>query len=238
MTSVAVVTGGTRGIGLAIAQRLLGEGYAVIAMARTAPEVVPAGIDFQACDVTDEEAVASAFEAIGHVDVLINNAGVSSSAPLHRTSTTDWARNMAVNATAPFLCCRAVLPGMRDRDRGRIVTVASTAALEGGRYVAAYTASKHAALGLMRVLAAEVAGTGVTANTVCPTFVDTDMTSTTIATIAETTGCTLAEAEQRLAAMTPHGRIISPEEVATAVVDLLDSSDNGQEILLDGRPTT
>ncbi len=90
----------------------------------------------------------------------------------------------------------------------------------------------------MRSLAAEVAGSGVLAGTVCPTFVDTDMTADTVATIATTTGCTPAEARKRLEAMTPHGRIISPEEVAAAVADLLTSSDNGQEILLDGRPTT
>ncbi|HUG84390.1 MAG TPA: SDR family oxidoreductase [Euzebya sp.] len=236
MTSIAVVTGGTRGIGLAVARRLAVAGHAVTALARSAPDAPEAAIGFRACDVTDEAQVMAAFAAIGEVDVLVNNAGVSSSAPLHRTTTHDWARNLAVNATAPFLCTRAVLPGMTRRGSGRIITVASTAALEGTPYTAAYSASKHAVLGLMRVLAAEVEGSGVTASTVCPTFVDTDMTAGSIATIAEATGLTEAQARQQLVAMTPHGRIISAEEVATAVVDLLANSDNGQEILLDGRP--
>lgn len=236
MTGQAVVTGGTRGIGLAITRRLVGDGCRVIALARTAPDAMPDGAVFRACDVTDAGQVEATFAELGEIDVLVNNAGVSTSAPLHRTAVEDWSRNLAVNATAPFLCTRAVLPAMRRRGSGRIITVASTAALEGGRYLAAYAASKHAALGLMRVLAAEVEGTGVIAGTVCPTFVDTDMTSESIARIARTTGCTLDEAEQRLVAMTPHGRIISPEEVAAAVADLLTRDDNGQELLLDGRP--
>ena len=120
--------------------------------------------------------MAATFERIGPVDVLVNNAGVSSSAPLARTSLDDWSAAMDVNATGAFLCTRAVLPGMLERGSGRIVTVASTAGRAGARYTAAYTASKHAAVGLMRAVAAEVAGTGVTANAVCPAFVRTDMT--------------------------------------------------------------
>lgn len=238
MTELAVVTGGTRGIGLAITRHLLDSGRQVIALGRTTPDALPDGATFTACDVTDEAQVQRVFDQIGEVDVLINNAGVSTSAPLHRTTLQDWDRNLAVNATAPFLCTRAVLPGMRRRGSGRIVTVASTTATEGGPYIAAYAASKHAALGMMRVLAAETAGTGIIVGTVCPTFVDTDMTAESIARIARSTGCTPAEAEARLTAMTPHGRIISPDEVAESVTDLLTTDDNGREILLDGRPST
>ncbi len=107
----------------------------------------------------DEDAVAKLFERVGAVDVLVNNAGVAESAPLARTTLADWRRQLDVNATGAFLCTRAAVPGMVERDSGRVVTVASTAGLAGGRYVAAYTASKHAAVGLMRAVAAEVAGT-------------------------------------------------------------------------------
>ena len=119
------------------------------------------------------------------LDVLVNNAGVAESAPLARTTLADWRRQLDVNATGAFLCTRAAVPGMVERDSGRVVTVASTAGLVGGRYVAAYTASKHAAVGLMRAVAAEVAGTGVTANAVCPSYVRTPMTERTLERISE-----------------------------------------------------
>ena len=138
--------------------------------------------------MTDEEAVARVFGEIGAVDVLVNNAGVSSSAPLKRTSLADWERQLAVNATGAFLCTRAVVEGMKERGRGRIVTVASVAAHHGSRYTSGYTASKHAVLGLTRSVAAELAGTGVTCNAVCPAYVRSDMTDTTIATIEARTG--------------------------------------------------
>ena len=149
MTRTVVVTGGKRGIGAAISAAFAGE------------RVIPlASADL---DVTDEAAVARVFGEIGPVDVLVNNAGVSSSAPLKRTTLDEWERQIAVNATGAFLCTRAVLEGMRERDRGRIVTVASVASHHGSRYTSGYTASKHAVLGLMRSVAAELAGTGVTA---------------------------------------------------------------------------
>ena len=125
---------------------------------------------------------------------------------------------------------------MLERGTGRIVTVASTAGVEGAKYIAAYAASKHAVMGLMRVVAAEAAGSGVTANTVCPTFVRTEMTVATIANIAEQTGKNLADAEAALAKATPHGRIIEIVEVVDAVMALVESDRNGQEIVLDGAP--
>ena len=156
--------GRPRGIGAAIAARFAKSGDRVVAVGRAE------------CDVTDEASVTTFFDRIGEVDVLVNNAGVSASAPLARTTLDDWRAQLDVNATGAFLCTRAALPGMLERDRGRIVTVASTAGRVGYRYTAGYTASKHAAVGLMRAVAAEVAGTGVTANAVCPAFVRTDMT--------------------------------------------------------------
>ena len=220
-----LVTGGTRGIGAAIAARFAGAGDDVVAVGRAD------------CDVGDEAAVAALFERVGPVDVLVNNAGVSSSAPLARTTLGEWDAQMAVNATGAFLCTRAALPAMVERDSGRIVTVASTAGVSGGRYTAAYTASKHAAVGLTRAVAAELAGTGVTANTVCPTFVRTDMTTDSLRRITETTGRSAEEAEAALAAASPLGRLLEPDEVAFAVAFLAApeaAAINGQTLILDG----
>ncbi len=158
--------------------------------------------------------MARVFGEIGPVDVLVNNAGVSASAPVGKTTLEDWRTQIDVNATGAFLCTRAVLDGMRERDRGRIVTVASLASHVGSKYTSGYTASKHAALGLMRAVAAEVAGSGVTANAVCPAYVRSDMTDATVANIEARTG---RDGEAALAAMTPLGRLIEPEEVAFAV---------------------
>ena len=222
---LVVVTGGTRGIGAAVAKRFTDLGDRVVALGRAD------------CDVTDEAAVAEVFSSLGDVDVLVNNAGVSSSAPLAKTTVDDWRAQLDVNATGAFLCTRAVLPGMRARDSGRIVTVASTAALAGQKYTAAYTASKHAAVGLMRAVAAEVTGTGVTANAVCPTFVRTDMTTTTVRRIAATTGRSEEDSERTVAGMSPLGRLLEPAEVAFAVTFLAAreaAAINGQTIVLDG----
>jgi NAD(P)-dependent dehydrogenase (short-subunit alcohol dehydrogenase family) len=225
VSRVVVVTGGTRGIGRAVAARFEAAGDRVVAVGRAD------------ADVTSEDAVAALFASIGDVDVLVNNAGVSASADVARTTLADWRDQIDVNATGAFLCTRAVLGGMRDRGSGRIVTVASIAALAGARYTAAYTASKHAAVGLMRAVAAEVAGSGVTANAVCPAFVRTDMTAASVERIVATTGRSADEAEEAIAAMTPLGRLLEPEEVAYAVTFLAAreaGAINGQTIVLDG----
>jgi NAD(P)-dependent dehydrogenase (short-subunit alcohol dehydrogenase family) len=181
--------------------------------------------------------VGDAFASVGEVDVLVNNAGVSTSAPLQRTTLADWRLQLEVNATAGFLCTRAVIPGMLERGQGRVVTVASTAAHRGYPYTAGYTASKHAALGLMRAVAAEVAGTGVTANAVCPAFVRTEMTERSVARIVERTGRSSEQAETALAEASPLGRLLEPEEVAAAVFYLASdgaAAVNGQTLILDG----
>jgi NAD(P)-dependent dehydrogenase (short-subunit alcohol dehydrogenase family) len=222
MSRVIVVTGGRKGIGKAIANRFSGD------------EVHAPGHD--ELDVTDEPAVAAYFDEL-QVDVLVNNAGIASGAPLARTTLEDWRAHLDVNATGAFLCTRAVLGGMIERGDGRIVTVASVAGLVGSRYTAAYTASKHAAIGLVRATAAEVAGTGVTSNAVCPAYVDTAMTDRTVENIVAKTDRTAEEARAEIEKLTPLGRLLEPDEVAAAVVFLASpeaASINGQALVLDG----
>jgi NAD(P)-dependent dehydrogenase (short-subunit alcohol dehydrogenase family) len=222
MSRVVVVTGGNRGIGAAISARIAAAGDTVHALSSAD------------CDVTDEDAVGEVLGGIGRIDVLVNNAGVSDSAPVERTTLEQWRTQMDVNATGAFLCTRAALPGMAERGHGRIVTVASVAGHRGSRYTGAYTASKHAAIGFMRAVAAEVAGTDVTANAVCPAYVRSDMTDRTIATIEERTG---RDGEAALAEMAPLGRLVEPEEVAFAVAFLAApeaGAINGQTLIQDG----
>jgi NAD(P)-dependent dehydrogenase (short-subunit alcohol dehydrogenase family) len=217
-----VVTGGKRGIGTAITAHFEVLGHDVLALSSAD------------LDVTDEAAVTDVLGSLA-VDVLVNNAGVSSSAPVKRTTLAEWERQIAVNATGAFLCTRAVLGGMLERGSGRIVTVASAASHVGSRYTSGYTASKHAVLGFMRSLAAEIAGTGVTANSVCPAYVRSDMTDTTIANIESRTGRT--DGEDVLAKMAPLGRLIEPEEVAFAVAFFAApeaGAINGQSLIMDG----
>jgi NAD(P)-dependent dehydrogenase (short-subunit alcohol dehydrogenase family) len=223
VSRTVVVTGGAKGIGKAVAERF------------SADDVHAPGHD--ELDVTNEDRVAEFFERVGRVDVLVNNAGVATSASLGRTTLDHWHRHLDVNATGAFLCTRAVVGGMIERGDGRIVTVASIAGLTGMRYTAAYAASKHAAIGLMRVTAAEVAGTGVTANAVCPAWVRTDMTDRTVENIVAKTDRTAEEAEAELEKMTPLGRLLEPEEVAAAVAFLASPEAvaiNGQTLVLDG----
>ncbi len=249
---VAVVTGAGRGIGAAIARALADAGLTVVLVARTrdqverqAADLVKRGHKAKAvvCDVTSEASVetllARELADLGPVTVLVNNAGAAGSMPLARTSLEEWNRLLAVNATGAFLCTRAFLPGMLQRKWGRVVNVASTAGLSGGKYLAAYSAAKHALVGLTRSAAAEVAGTGVTVNAVCPGFVDTEMTAETLDRIVAKTGRTREEALAATLASAGQTRLISADEVAAAVRSLATATDahppNGEMLVLDGK---
>ncbi len=246
----AVVTGAGRGIGAAIARLLAASGADLVVASRTAAAAEAVARELRArdaqawalvCDVADPVAVDAlrkdALDVLGHVDILVNNAGMAHSAPVARIDVEDWQRVMAVNATGTFLCTKAFLPGMIERGWGRVVNVASTAALQGGRYIAAYAASKHAVLGFTRCAAAEVAHRGVTVNAVCPGYVDTDMTFATIRNIVERSGRTEEQVRDFVTSRNPQGRLIRPDEVAWTVRALCEeeaAAINGQTVVMDG----
>lgn len=187
-------------------------------------------------DPTAPDLVVSEVEqAWGPVDVLVANAGAGESAPITRMSDQMWARQIELNLTAPFRCVRRVVPHMVDRGWGRIVVLASVAGKRGEPYIAAYCASKHGVLGLVRSVAAELATTGVTANAICPAYVDTPMTDATIETIVASTGRSAEEARRILERKQPIGRLITVDEVAEAVwACVANGAITGQGINVDG----
>jgi NAD(P)-dependent dehydrogenase (short-subunit alcohol dehydrogenase family) len=242
---VALVTGASQGIGAACAAALSAGGYQVALVARNAEalEDVAAGLPGESLvlptDVLDpsalEESFATVESAWGSVEVLVVNAGAAMSSPLVRTSDEDWQRMLDLNLTAPFRCLRRALPAMTSGGWGRVVVIASIAGKQGGARIAAYTASKHGVLGLVRTAAAEVARTGVTVNAVCPGYVDTPMTDESVANISAGTGRTPEEAREILAGMQPIGRLVTPSEVASAVMLCVENGAvNGQGLNVDG----
>jgi 3-hydroxybutyrate dehydrogenase len=249
---IALITGGGRGIGRAIARAFACEGARVIVAARTEAEVARVAAEIEAtcrvesfhvaCDVADQSSVARMFAVVTErcarpVEILVNNAGIAESAPLARTDNDLWQRHLAINLTGTFYCTRAALPAMVERGWGRVINIASIAGKTGAPYISAYAASKHGVLGLTRAVALEVAARGVTVNAICPGYVETDMTRRAVENIAIKTGRTTEEALATLKGMNPQNRLITPEEVAALAV-LLASDEgrgiNGQAINIDG----
>jgi 3-hydroxybutyrate dehydrogenase len=247
----AVVTGGARGIGAAIAAALASRGANVTIMdidgegaekqAATLTEAGGGKAGWRFIDLSEPEAVDTAFDGLdaelGTPSILVNNAGIALSAPFSKTDLKFWTKMIDIDLTGAFLCIRKVLPAMREAGFGRIVNIVSTAGLKGYPYVTAYCAAKHGLIGLTRALALETAKTGVTVNSVCPGYADTDIVRGAIANIVSKTGLSEEEALAQLTSHNPQGRLIQPDEVASAVVWLCrpeSSSVTGQSILVAG----
>ena len=248
----ALVTGASRGIGAVVAAALAAEGAHVSLLAREAQSLArlagQLGNDRAlpvAADVTDGASVRGAFAAararFGPVHILINNAGQAASAKFTDTDEALWQRIMAVNLTGTYLCSHAAVTDMLELKYGRIVNIASIAGLRGAAYISAYVASKHAVIGLTRALALEYATRNITVNAVCPGYVDTDIVRQAVATIRHKTGRSESEALAALVATNPQQRLITPEEVANAVLWLCrpgSQSITGQSLIISGGEVT
>ncbi|BDI60255.1 SDR family NAD(P)-dependent oxidoreductase [Qipengyuania nanhaisediminis] len=236
----AVVTGAGTGIGRAVALALAEEGAKVSLLGRRIEKLEEvagaAGAMAISCDVTDpaqvSRAMRAAREANGPIGLLVNNAGAAASAPFAKWDTESWRASLAVNLDGVFHCTHAVIEDMIEADGGRIVTIASNAGLRGYAYTAPYCAAKHGAVGLMRALAVEFAGKNITANAVCPGFVDTEIVAEAVRLITHKTGRSEDEARAELAALNPSGRLIAPREVASLVLELARSDRTGEAVEL------
>ncbi len=252
---VAVVTGAGRGIGAAVARKLAREGAKVALVARTKEEIEAVAAEITAAggtaaaivtDASDESAVeklpAAVEKALGTpATILVHAAGASASSPFAKIALEDWRAMMDANATSAFLCARAFAPILTVRGAGRIVFIASIAGLGGARYLAHYTAAKHAVVGLMRALAAELEPTGVTVNAICPGYVDTPMTQQTLENVERRTKLDRDAALAAVLGSADQARLVSPEEVAAEVAALCHPEAvavNGQTIVLHPRTAT
>jgi len=248
----ALITGGGRGIGRAIALAFANAGARVAVAARTLEQVNRVAEEIGGasrtnalalvCDVSDRASVEKMFAntqaGFDHeIDILVNNAGVAESATFVNTTDELWQRHLAINLSGTFYCTRAALPAMLKNGWGRIINIASIAGKTGAPYIAAYAASKHGVMGLTRSLAIEVGSSGVTVNAICPGYVDTEMVSRGIERIKTRTGRSADEALDSLKRMSPQNRLVTPEEVA-ALALLLASDEgrgiNGQGLNVDG----
>jgi NAD(P)-dependent dehydrogenase (short-subunit alcohol dehydrogenase family) len=241
-----LITGGGRGIGHAVATRLAAEGHSVAVVARSGGELQEVAQEIGGValptDLADPSAAADlparAREALGgHVEIFVHAAGIATIAPLHRLDPADWERSFAVNVHAAFHIARGLVGEMKQEGWGRIVTIASLRARVGAPTTAAYTASKHALLGLTRVIASELAPRGITANAVVPGWVDTKMVRDEIVKFAGELGVPLDEAQKILLREQRIGRFLTPDEVAAMVAYLCGeeaSGVTGQALHIDG----
>ena len=233
----ALVTGGNRGIGLAIATALANGGARVSVVSRSG-FAHGSGVGFfhTTADIAEEAQIAAAFavsrKANGPIEILVNNSGIAQSAPVARTTTEMWNRIIATNLTGTFLCTRDALADMIPARWGRIVNVASIAGLVGAAYIGAYAASKHGVVGLTRSLAEELREFGITANALCPGYVETDMMLQAIANIVKHTGVTPEAARAQLAQANPGGRIVTVDEVAEAAMRLIEGDATGETVVI------
>jgi NAD(P)-dependent dehydrogenase (short-subunit alcohol dehydrogenase family) len=246
----AVVTGASRGIGRSIALALAAAGADVAITARTLPDLEQLAAEIGdlgrhavplACDVTDpgqvQQMVARTLEGLGGIEILVNNAGAAGSHKFMNHPDDLWHQMLAVNLTSVYYVTKAFVPHMVEQRSGRIITIASIASKVGGRYIAAYTASKHGVLGLTRSLALELVQYGITVNAICPGYVDTAMTDATVTNIVQRTGADEVQAREALERLSPQNRLIQPEEVAALTLFLAQDASlgiTGQAMNVDG----
>ena len=247
----ALITGGSRGIGAAISNALAALGADITILARDGEKLkiqsdhlqseFDAKVFFASANMTSESDIENAFQqavsANGEIEILVNNAGIGKSAPFHKMDLEFWQATLDLNLTGTFLCTKQVYDGMRQRGYGRIVNISSTVGLRGYPYIAAYTASKHAVIGLTRSLALEAVKKGVTVNAICPGYTETDLVSEAIDNIVDASGRDSEDVKSEIENMSPMGRMVTPEEVAESAAWLClpsSASITGQAIVIAG----
>lgn len=240
----ALVTGGGTGIGLAIAQALAAAGAQVTITGRrleVLDAVAGAGLHPVQMDVSVEDSVVSGIAAAtaqrGPVQICVPNAGIAEGRSVPKTDLAFWRQMMGINLDGAFLTIRECLPGMREADWGRVIAVSSIAGLKGLRGAAAYTASKHGMIGLIRALSEDYLGTGLTFNALCPAYVDTEIVTRNVKAISERAKMSPDQARAVMVDANKHKRLIDADEVAAAALWLCSDgarSVNGQAIEIAG----